>query len=74
MSEQLTHVVIDGSSISLHSLMRNVISGSNRQDSAGEFQILLSKAFSETCVKAIFLEDLKEDEHLFQCQREQKYL
>ena len=43
MSEQLTNSVIDVSSISLHSLMRNVGHGSNRQDYVGELLIILSR-------------------------------
>ena len=38
--EQLTNFVSDGSSVSLHSLMRNVGQGSNRQDLVGEFLII----------------------------------
>ena len=53
MTEQLTNFVIDGSSISLHSLMRNVGHGSNRQYFIGEFPIILSTASSETWVKAV---------------------
>ena len=53
MSEQLTNFVLDGSSISLHSLIRNVGHGSNMQDFAGEFLIILSTVSSETCVNAV---------------------
>ena len=48
MSEQLTNLVVDGSSISLHSLIRNVGHGDNRQDFAGEFLITLTTASSDT--------------------------
>ena len=40
--EQFTSFVIDGSSISQHSLMRKVGKGSNRQDFVGEFLMILS--------------------------------
>ena len=50
MSEQLTSSVSDGSCMSLHSFMKNVDQGSNRQDFVGEFLIILSIASSETCV------------------------
>ena len=52
MSEQLTNFVINGSGTPIHSLMRNVGHGSNRQDFVGEFLINLSTVSSETCVKA----------------------
>ena len=73
--EQLTNFVIDSSSssISLHSLMRNVDHGSNRQDFVCVFFIFLTTASSEIRVKAVIFGQ-KEDEHSFQCQRGQKYL
>ena len=48
MTEQLIKFVIDGSSILLHSLMRNVGHRSNRQDFVGEFLIILSAISSVT--------------------------
>ena len=51
MSEQLTSFVIDGSSISIHSLMKNV------QNTV--FLILLSKVSSETCVKAVIFYSIR---------------
>ena len=53
MSEQLTSFVSDGSSISMHSLIRNVSQGSNRHDFVGEVLIILSTAFLETCLKTV---------------------
>ena len=47
MSEHLTSFVSDVISIPLHSLIRN------RQDFIGEFLIILSIAFSETCLHTI---------------------
>ena len=44
MNEQLTNFVIDGKRMSLHSLMRNVGHGSNRQDFVGEFLMILSNS------------------------------
>ena len=55
MSEQLTSFVRDGRSISIHSLIRNVGQGSNRQDFVGEVLIILSTSSSETCLKAVIL-------------------
>ena len=69
MSEQLTNLVRDGSNISMHSLIRNVGQGSNRQDFAGEVFIFLPAAPSETCLKTVILEDLMEGEPHFQCQK-----
>ena len=48
MSEHLTNLVTDGSSILLHFLMRNIDHVSNRQDFVGEFIDILSTASSET--------------------------
>ena len=53
MSEQLTNFVIDGSSMSLHYLMRNVGHRSNRQDFVGEFLMILSSTSSGISVKAV---------------------
>ena len=53
MSEQLTSFVSDGSSISMHSLIRNIGQGSNRQDGGGVVLIILSTASSETCPKTV---------------------
>ena len=53
MSEQLTSFVRDGSSISMHSLIRNVSQGSNRQDFVGEVLIILPTASSETYLKTV---------------------
>ena len=53
MSEQLTSFVRDGSSISMHSLIRNIGKGSNRHDFVGDALIILSPASSETCIKIV---------------------
>ena len=53
MSEQLTSFVSVGSSMSMHSLKRNVSQGSNRHDFVGEVLIVLSTASSETCLKTV---------------------
>ena len=53
MSEQLTSFLIDGSSISVHSLIRNVGQGSNRQNFVVEVLIILSPSSPETCLKTI---------------------
>ena len=39
-NEQLTSLVIEGSKISIHSLTRNVVHGSNKQDLEGDFMII----------------------------------
>ena len=51
MSEQITNFLIDGNNMSLHSLMRNVGHGSNRQDFVGEFLVIVSTVSSKTSVK-----------------------
>ena len=48
MSEQLTSFVSDGSSMSIHSLIRNIGQGSNSHDFVGVVLIILSTASSET--------------------------
>ena len=53
LSEQLTSFVSNGSRISIHSLIRNVNQGSNRQDFVGEVLIILSTASLETCLKTV---------------------
>ena len=53
MSEQLASFVSDGSSMSMHSLIRNVSQGSNRHDHVGEILIILSIASLETCLKTV---------------------
>ena len=53
MNEQLTSFVSDGSSISIHSLIRNVGQGSNRQDFVGDVLLILSTSSSETCLKTV---------------------
>ena len=53
MLEQLNSFVSDGSSMSMHSLIRNVGQGSNRHDFVGEFLIILSTASSETRLKTV---------------------
>ena len=40
MSEKLTHLVIDGRRMSIHSLIRNVGNGSNRHDLVGDLLII----------------------------------
>ena len=50
MSEQLTSFVMDGNSISMYSLIRNVGKGSNRHSFVGDVLIILS---SETCLKTL---------------------
>ena len=47
ISEQLNNIVIDGSNMSLHSLISNVDHRSSRQNFAGEFLIILSTAYSD---------------------------
>ena len=59
LREQLTSCVSDGSSISIHSLIRNVGQGSSRQDFVGELLTILSTSSSETCLKTVILEDLR---------------
>ena len=53
MSEQLTSFVRDGSSISMHSLIRTVGKGSNRHDFVGDVLIILSTASSDSCLKTV---------------------
>ena len=53
MSEQLTSFVSDGSSISMHSLIRNVGQGSDRQDFVSEVLIILSIPSLETYLKTV---------------------
>ena len=53
MSEQLNSFVSDGSSRSMHSLIRNVSQGSNRHNFVGEVLIILSTPSSETCLKTV---------------------
>ena len=53
MNDQLTSFVSDGSSMSMHSLTRNVGQGSNRHDFVGEVLIILSTASLETCLKIV---------------------
>ena len=53
ISEQLTSLVRDGSKILMHSLIRNVGQGSNRQDFVGEDLIILPTSSSETCLKTV---------------------
>ena len=53
MSEKLTSFVRDGSSISIHSLIRNVDKGFNRHDFVGDVLIILSTASSDTCLKTV---------------------
>ena len=55
MSAQLANLVIDDTSMSLHSFMRILCHGSNRVDFVGEFLFILSTAYSQTCVKAVML-------------------
>ena len=51
----INSLVRDGSKILMHSLIRNVGQGSNRQDFVGEDLIILPTSSSETCLKtAIF--------------------
>ena len=52
VSKQLTSFVSDGSSMSMHSLIRNVGQGSNSHDFV-EVLIILSTASSETCLKTV---------------------
>ena len=40
----------------MHSLIRNVVHGSNRQNFVGEVLIILPTASSETCLKTIIFE------------------
>ena len=40
----------------MHSLIRNVSQGSNRQDFVGEVLIILSTTSSETCLKTVIFE------------------
>ena len=54
LREQLTSFVGDGSSMTMHSLIRNVGQGSNRQDFDGELLLILSTSSSETCLKTVF--------------------
>ena len=51
MSEQLTSFVSEGSSISTHSLIRNVGQGSIRQDFLGEVLIIFINIFFENLNK-----------------------
>ena len=53
MSEQLTSFASNGSSMSMHSVIRNVGQGSNRHDFVCEVLIILSTASSETCLKTV---------------------
>ena len=53
MSKQLTSFVSDGSSMSMHSLIRKVFQESNRHDFVGEVLIILSTASSETCLQTV---------------------
>ena len=53
ISEQLNNIVIDGSNMSLHSLISNVDHRSSRQNFAGEFLIILSTAYSDIWVKSV---------------------
>ena len=46
----------DGSSMSMHSLIRNVGQGPNRHDFVGEVLIILSTASSENCLKTVIFE------------------
>ena len=51
--------VIDRSSMSVHSLIRNVGHGRNRQDFAGEFLVILSIASSDISVKLVIFSEFK---------------
>ena len=53
MSEQLTSFVSDGIRMSIHSLIRNVGQRSNRYDFVSDVLIILSTAYSETCLKTV---------------------
>ena len=53
ISEQLTSFVSHGSGRSMHSLIRNVGQGSNRQHFVGEVLIILPTASTETFLKTV---------------------
>ena len=53
MCEQLTNFVRNDSSISMHSLIRNVGKGSNRHDFVVDVLVILLTDSSETCLKTV---------------------
>ena len=63
MNEQLTNFVIDGRSISLHPLIRNMLA----MDPTGRILQVSFKLFYQHLQKleAVIFEDQKEDEHHF---------